>query len=206
MLYLIGREADDTKMKEFALDGADKLFPIAYLDNGTWGRAMKKVSGFDPRAPKFEQDRNKEWWIYAELDQMAATLALRDPKTHVPRLNTTYGYWLKDFSPDGLEVAQWLYDDCKGDDDACPNRRIPKANLWKNAFHAPEHDLVAYITTSGVEKTPAVLYYALVTPTPNLQPYYYRARAKPSTREDERLVEDDGTTYRVVRTEFTEIQ
>lgn len=207
MLYLIGREADDKAMEQFALEGADKLFPNAYLDNGTWGRAMKKAPDFDPKAPKFEQDRNKEWWIYAELDQMAATMALRDPKTHVPRLNTTYGYWLKDFSPDGLEVVQWLYDDCKGDDDACPNRRIPKGNLWKNAFHAPEHGLVAYITTSGVEKTPAVLYYALVTPTtPKLQPYYYRATAKPPTKEDERIVEDDGTKYRVVRAEFTDIQ
>lgn len=203
MLYLIGREAEDQAMEEFARGGADTLFPNAYLHNGTWGRALKPVTAFDPKAPRFEQDPNKEWWIYAELDQMAATMALRDPATHVPRLNTTYPFWLKDFSPDGLEVAQWVYDACTGTDDACPNRRIPKANLWKNSFHATEHALVAYITTSGVEKRPATLYYGLVKPeTPKLQPYYYRATASTS---DVGSLDDGDTRYRLVRATFVDI-
>lgn len=204
MLYLIGREAEDRAMETFAITGADALFPKAYLDNGTWGRAMKPATPFDAKAPQFQTDRNKEWWIYAELDQMAASMALRDPATHVPRLNTTYPFWLKDFSPDGLEVVQWVYDDCTGSDDACPNRRIPKANLWKNSFHATEHALVAYITTSGVEKKPVTLYYALVgSQLPKLQPYYYRAKAATA---EVGPVDDDGTKYRVVRATFVDIR
>jgi hypothetical protein len=142
--------------------------------------------------------------FYAELDQMAGTMALRNPAEHVPRLNTSYAEWLCRFSPDRLEVVQWVYDDCKGHNEQCPNRLIPKANLWKNSFHATEHALVAYITGSGVEHKPAVLHYALVgSDTPALQPYYYRGSAATS---DAGSFADAGVSYRLVRAEFTNIQ
>lgn len=204
MLYLIGREKGDMGMEQFALRGADALFPRAYLENGTWARALKPTTPFDPKNPSFVHDRDKEWWIYAELDQMAATMSLRDPARHVPRLNTTYAYWLSSFL-EGSEVVQWKYDTCPNADDAhCYNRAIPKANLWKNGFHSMEHGLVAYITTSGVEKKPLRLYYALVTrDTPELRPYYYKASV---VTRDAGMIVDAGVKYRKVVAEFTNIR
>ncbi len=216
MLYLIGREkggADGDTMATFALDGANKMFPKAYLDDGSWGRAMKNVAGCSS-APQFVADRDKEWWIYAELDQMAGTMALADPGTHVPRLNTTYEWWLQHFvdrsalypENEKAQSRQFEVDQYRCDlDRSCTNDSIPKANLWKNGFHSTEHGLVAYITGSGVSKTPAILYYALLSDPKqtSLQPYYYRATAKAG---EPTPLESDGTKYQVVRVEFTDIR
>jgi hypothetical protein len=204
MLYLIGREADDAQMRAFAITRANRLLAEAYLDDGTWGRAKKPIGGFSAESPQFDIDRDKEWWIYAELDQMSATMALGEPAMHVPRLNTTYSYWNAMFLSDEPEVDPWECDARSASGDTCPGRLIPKAHLWKNAFHSTEHGLVAYITTSGVEKKPATLYYALTgKEQPDLRPYYYRATFVP-TRMNE--IEDAGVIYRIVRARFSDIQ
>lgn len=209
MLYLIGREADDDTMEQFGVTGAKNLLERAFLDKGyegSWARAyhLEPNQSFDPTQAKLDTD--KEWWIYAELDQMAATLALVDPDTSIPYLNKTYKYWLNNFV-NKYEVVQWIYDpDCYDPDGPinCINKLIPKANLWKNAFHSTEHGLVAYITTSGVNRTPATLYYALVPKElTKLQPYYYRAD-EVSTME-EGTIEDSGVTYQKVRANFSGI-
>lgn len=208
MLYLIGREADDEDMVQFAVKGAKELLKRAFLKDGSWARAYQLNSNqnFDPNSAKL--DTNKEWWIYAELDQMAATLALADPAAFIPYLNKTYKYWLDDFVAKDYEVAQWKYDPACDDPDGpicCINKLIPKANLWKSAFHSTEHGLVAYITTSEVNHTPATLYYALVTKElPKLQPYYYRA-AKVSI-VNEGTIDDSDVTYQKVRADFSEIR
>lgn len=209
MLYLIGREADDENMVQFGVKGAKELFKRAFLeDEGSWARAyqLSPDKNFDPNTAK--PDKNKEWWIYAELDQMVATLALVDPAASIPYLNKTYKYWLNNFVTKDYEVVQWKCDpacDDPGGSNCCINKLIPKANLWKSAFHSTEHGLVAYITTSEVNHTPATLYYALVTKKmPKLQPYYYRA-AKVST-VNEGTIEDGGVTYQKVRADFSEIR
>lgn len=205
MLYLIGREKGDSQMVRFAVEGAENLFSQAYLDNGTWARAKRPATAFDPNHPRFEIDRNKEWWIYAELDQMAGTMALRAPKSHVDRLNTTYKYWLSSFVSDGMEVSQWKYDSCpNASDKNCSNDAIPKANLWKNGFHSMEHALVAYITTSGVEKKPLKLYYALAgREFQKLQPYYYKASV---SSKDLGAMEVAGRKFQRIEATFTDIR
>lgn len=211
MLYLTGREAGDEDMEQFGRNGAQALFKRAFLDNGSWARAYQlgldqwgPNQSFDPSRAKL--DTNKEWWIYAELDQMAGTLALVDPATSIPYLNKTYKYWLNHFVS-GHEVEQWKYDPSCDDPYGpiyCINKIIPKANLWKNAFHSTEHGLVAYITTSGVNRTPATLYYALVTDElPRLQPYYYRANETSTTKEA--TIEIGGVKYQKVKADFSEI-
>ncbi len=203
MLYLIGREQGDKAMADFALQGADKLLKFAYLnDTGSWARAFTATN--TPQGVTFKVDRNKEWWIYAELDQMTATMSLLEPEKYVPYLNNTYKYWRSDFLTNPAEVVQYKYDRCPNDDDKnCYSNAIPKANLWKNGFHSTEHGLVAYITSAGVERKPAVLYYALVgKETPKLQPYYYQAKV--AAQELGRIV-DGGISYRKVKAEFTDI-
>jgi hypothetical protein len=213
MLYLIGREAEDKEMEQFGANGAKELFKHAfYPQDGSWARAYKlqddngKPIPFDPKSAK--QDTNKEWWIYAELDQMAGTLALIDPAEYVPYLNKTHKYWLSNFVSDKyFEVPHWVYDpSCNSD---CDNKLIPRANLWKNSFHSTEHSLVAYISTSGVNHTPATLYYALVTkelPTNGLHPYYYRATKASTVNEGTIEDEWEGVTFQKVRAEFSGIR
>ncbi|MEI7870028.1 MAG: hypothetical protein WCI11_19250 [Candidatus Methylumidiphilus sp.] len=215
MLYLIGREAGDKSMEQFGVNGAKDIFKRAfYKEDGSWARAyiMHDDSGkplhYDPE--KAKQDTNKEWWIYAELDQMADTLALIDPAEYVPYLNKTYNYWLRSFVKEkDFEVPQWVYDpSCEiGNPKNCDNELIPKANLWKNAFHSTEHGLVAYISTSGVNQKPATLYYALVTkelPSNGLHPYYYREGSANIVNEG--IIEGEGVTFQKVRAEFTNIK
>lgn len=210
MLYLIGREADDQKMMQFGHLGAKNLFPRAFFaQDGSWARAFQlrdngRPIPFDPATAT--QDTNKEWWIYAELDQMAATLALIEPYT-IQYLDRTYDYWLKNFPTAGGEVAQWVYDGpCKPEKSGdCVNLLIPKANLWKNGFHSLEHALVAYITTAEIDGTPATLYFAPVVTeqAPKLQPYYYRAEQSSTTEQG--TIEHDGVTYRKVLATFSGI-
>jgi mannose/cellobiose epimerase-like protein (N-acyl-D-glucosamine 2-epimerase family) len=201
MLYLIGREKGDMSMEQFAIRGANTLFQKAYLDNGSWGRALYPVDKFNPDNPEFIVDRDKEWWIYAELDQMAATLSLREPETHIPRLNTTYNYWFNNFVDDNEEVLQWKYGN---NDTSFTNNLIPKANLWKNGFHSMEHALVAYITTAGVNTDTVSLYYALVNKdTPQLQPYYFKANGE---LKEINKIEDRGVKYRKVKATFKDIR
>jgi mannose/cellobiose epimerase-like protein (N-acyl-D-glucosamine 2-epimerase family) len=202
MLYLIGREQGDAQMMDFARKGAEEVFNFAYLNDGTWGRAFTATVESPGADPTFTVDRNKEWWIYAELDQMSGTMALLDAPSHVKRLNTTYKYWLGDFGAPP-EVVQWKYDSFAYDTPAY-NMGIPKANLWKNGFHSTEHALVAYITTSGVEKKPATLYYALVGQgEPKLQPYYYLATVKTDAPEP---FTADSVNYRKIKATFTNIK
>lgn len=214
MLYLIGREANDKNMEEFGVTGGKDIFKRAFFkEDGSWARAyiLRDANGnpliYNPNTA--QQDTNKEWWIYAELDQMAGTLALIEPAGYVHYLNKTYKYWLSNFVKErNFEVPQWIYDpSCAFGKLECVNELIPTANLWKNSFHSTEHGLVAYISTSGVNNTPATLYYALVAkelPSSGLHPYYYRA-GKTST-VNEGMIEDEGVTYQKVRAEFSDIK
>src|SRR6266851_466321 len=54
----------------FSQDNAQALLTRAYLeDRGCWAEGVRP-GGF--------LDVDKSWWMYAELDQLAATLAMRD--------------------------------------------------------------------------------------------------------------------------------
>src|SRR6266540_648770 len=86
MIYLVAKLVDDKRLEEFSLSNAAKLIERAYLkNNGSWGSRLNMDGTVN---------RDKEWWIYAELDQMTATMSLRNPD-YVPILANTYKYWLQ---------------------------------------------------------------------------------------------------------------
>jgi mannose/cellobiose epimerase-like protein (N-acyl-D-glucosamine 2-epimerase family) len=173
----------------FAEDNARSLFSLAYLDDcGCWADGMQQGGTLDV---------NKSWWIYAELDQLAGTLALRDPifGQYLPR---AYDYWFRHFvDPAYGEV--WNTVDGKMH---VPVRKLPKQWKWKNAYHSFEHALVGYIVAQQLHGNLVTLYYAFSgdQPSNSVQPYYFSG----SIRHIELTTNHQGR--RLQRVEFSNVQ
>jgi uncharacterized protein (TIGR03437 family) len=101
------------------------------------------------------QDKNKNWWVYCELDQLAGTLALDDPQAG-RFLPQTTAYWFRYF------VDHQYGDVWNGTTFGtnAPQKDMPKAWQWKNAYHDFEHALVGYITSQQLLGQSFQLHYA----------------------------------------------
>jgi mannose/cellobiose epimerase-like protein (N-acyl-D-glucosamine 2-epimerase family) len=163
----------------FAEDNARALFSRAYLDDcGCWADGMRQDGALDV---------DKTWWIYAELDQLAGTLALRDPifARYLPR---TYDYWFRHFV-DPVYGEVWNSVDGRTH---APVRKLPKQWQWKNAYHSFEHALVGYIVAQQLQGKLVTLYYAFSGDPPSnaVQPYYFSGsiqRIELTTNQGRRL-------------------
>lgn len=163
MLERIGRLTGDPALVTLATTGAKAVLAQAYLpESGTWGSRLRADGSVDP---------GKEWWIYAELDQLAATLALRDPAQAAP-LGRTADFWFNRMvDPVGHEVWGGA-----GGPDFQPWRG-PKIHQWKSGYHSAEHALVGYLTAQALHGRPAILYFAPADPRALLRPYLFEGRA-----------------------------
>ena len=166
MTERIGRLVGDEDLVAFATGEADVVLRRAQLPDGTWGSR---------EGPDGSIDAGKEWWIYAELDQLCATRALADP-AKARLLAKTYPFWLKNMvDHDAHEVWGSV------DRDGNPKRGL-KIHLWKSGYHSAEHALVAYLTTRAIEGKPATLYYAFASPPDEVRPYYFEGEVKAAAR------------------------
>jgi hypothetical protein len=169
MCYLVGKLVDDAELIRFTETNARRLLNVAFLENdGAWASAYADES--------LELGRFKIAWVYAELDQMAATLSLEDPTLYSRYLEKTYDFWEKTFidhEHKGLFMAV--------DEVGQPLDSIPKVNHWANGYHALEHALVGYLSTAQYHGDEIVLYYAFgegVDPaSEELGPYFFDADA-----------------------------
>ena len=83
MLYTVGEITHETSMTNFAKEKASKLLQTAYLkETGSWADMYIDSS--------LAISKNKVWWSYAELDQMAATLSFNDTTFYSKYLKQTY--------------------------------------------------------------------------------------------------------------------
>ena len=108
-----------------------------------------------------------EWWSYAELDQMAATLAI-DNNKYLDYLKTTYPKWFERMV-DQNNSGIWH---------KVTNKDIvefAKAHLWKNGYHEAEHTLMGYITSQELRDKDVKLYFAFHNNADNRikRPYYF---------------------------------
>ena len=169
MIDRIGTLAGDRSLVDFAKSEAAEVLRRAYIpSSGSWGSRPQDGGGLD---------QGKEWWIYAELDELAATLALSDPAfgRHLPH---TYDYWLKYLVDHNQhEVWGWV----SGSDNKPSSG--PKIHQWKNGYHSAEHALVAYLTTQALQGKPVTLYYAFATPTVGTRPYFFSGKVQESRAE-----------------------
>ncbi|WP_089724196.1 AGE family epimerase/isomerase [Candidatus Thiosymbion oneisti] len=160
MIYMVGKLTGDSEMTDFALTNGSRLLARAFHEeSGSWASSPK---------PDGSRDLNKEWWIYAELDQTAASFSLDDPTLYDKYLVKTYPWWIAHMV-DRTNGGVWHKINYP---DLMP--QYPKVHLWKNGYHSFEHALIGYITDRIRDKKPVTLYYALPEgKQPWLQPYYY---------------------------------
>jgi hypothetical protein len=129
-------------------------------------------------------NKDSQWWVFAELDQAAATLALREPAAagglapaqFAQYLTRSYACWFERFvDPKGKEL--WPFVPADWTPTTFADGGGPKAFHWKNGYHGAEHALVALITTAGLTGQRLPLYFAFATPpaASRIQPYYFRA-------------------------------
>lgn len=162
MIRWTGLITGHAELVTFARDNAQALFSRAYLMNcGCWAGGVLAGGALDI---------NKPWWVYAELDQLAGTLALTDPK-YTQYLGSAYNYWFTYFV-DKEYGEIWSSVDGKTH---APQRQSPKQWEWKNAYHSLEHALVGYIVAQQLNDTPVTLYYAFPNDelAKSARPYFY---------------------------------
>jgi mannose/cellobiose epimerase-like protein (N-acyl-D-glucosamine 2-epimerase family) len=174
---LLGNE----KLSSWARARIPGVLSRAFLPRyGCWASGLRRDGTLDAGVT---------WWISAELDQAAATLALSD-RRYTGYLEKTYACWLERLvDPEDGEVWSWVdLDD--------PARRGAKQHLWKNGYHSAEHALVSYLTAQELHGKPATLHFALraTPPADELRPYFF---AGAPARVDETALEGHPGLRRV---------
>ncbi|MDJ0730380.1 MAG: AGE family epimerase/isomerase [Crocosphaera sp.] len=169
----IGKLTGHYDLVLFTQEAVPKILETAYLSDETWGN-QPMLDG--------TINKDKQWWTLAELDQVAATFALRDP-SYAKYLVTTYPFWL-DYMVDHTDGGVWdllKYNPMTDSYDVDPY--TPKQHSWKNAFHSFEHAMIGYLTGQELHDLHSQLYFAFKNgiPTPkvtDIRPYTYAAKVK----------------------------
>ncbi|HEU4406987.1 MAG TPA: hypothetical protein VFS43_17090 [Polyangiaceae bacterium] len=174
MVLLVGELVGDAALVAFAREHAPRLLARAAQPSGCWASGV---------GPSGELDRGSVWWASAELDQAAATLALRD-RALARYLPGAYACWFERFvDREGHEV--WPFVSAEWPNDLGRPRRVPKAFHWKNGYHSTEHALVALLTTAGLQRRPVELHYAFrrAPERDRIRPYLFRGTIAASSPE-----------------------
>ncbi len=194
MILQVDKRLDDHPFEAFLDDHAPAGVAAAFdADNGRWAKRPTSATAVE---------YGSDWWIYAEADQLAATLALQNgAPTYV---DDTAANWLTDYVDtrpegelipgirrDGNPVFNW------------PPWDTAKCNLWKNGYHSSEHALMMYLVSSYFSNQAATLYFAV--PAADAQtfiarPYYLDGEE--TGREVLDPVDVDGTPLTRVRVVF----
>lgn len=161
----VGQIIEDPFYIDFARKGIKGIIEKAYLsENGSWASRIKADGTLD---------ENKEWWIYAELDQAAEIMSINNPMYYA-YLNNTQRYWL-DTMTDKENGEIWHYVDSEGN----PVISYPKTHCWKTSLHSFEHALFSYMSAAQLKGEDFELYYAFPedeTITANsVEPYMFSA-------------------------------
>jgi mannose/cellobiose epimerase-like protein (N-acyl-D-glucosamine 2-epimerase family) len=162
MIRWTGLITGNVDLLTFANDNAQPLLSRAYIMScGCWAGGVLAGGTLD---------LNKLWWVYAELDQLAGTLALVEP-SYARYLGSAYNYWFTYFI-DKQYGEVWSAVDGKTH---APQRQSPKQWEWKNAYHSFEHALVGYIVAQQLNDVPVALYYAFSSDAQAkfARPYFY---------------------------------
>jgi mannose/cellobiose epimerase-like protein (N-acyl-D-glucosamine 2-epimerase family) len=162
MIRWAGLITGNVELVTFANDNAQTLLSRAYIAScGCWAGGV---------LPGGALDLDKLWWVYAELDQFAGTLALADP-SYERYLEPAYNYWFTHFV-DKKYGEVWTALD--GETHA-PKGSFPKQWEWKNAYHSFEHALVGYIVGQQLNGKPVSLYYAFPNDAQanSARPYFF---------------------------------
>ena len=160
MIERTGALLGDAGLSSWARERMPEVLARAFLPReGCWASGLRRDGSLDAGVT---------WWIAAELDQAAATLALADRRT-TGYLARTWPCWRERLvDPEHGEVWSWV-------DLDHPERRGAKQHLWKNGYHSAEHALVSYLVAQELHGRPATLHFALPDgpPPADLLPYFF---------------------------------
>lgn len=169
MIERIGRLVKAQDLVDFATREGQVVLKQAYLpESGSWASRLRRDGSVDV---------NKEWWIYAELDQLAATLALGDPSWAAP-LAKTQAYWLR-VLVDSKDHEVWGF----ANGETHQPWPGPKIHHWKSGYHSAEHALVSYLAAQALKGQPARLYFALSDPKAVVLPYFFAGKVRQKRQE-----------------------
>jgi mannose/cellobiose epimerase-like protein (N-acyl-D-glucosamine 2-epimerase family) len=184
MIRAAAQQLGDDELVRWAEQGGLRVLDKAYLaEPGTWANGLGKGGTLE---------LDKDWWIYNELDQFTATLAMSHPEASKlqAKLSKTQTWYLEHFV-DRTHGEVWTAVTADGR----PKTDLPKKWPWKSAYHVFEHALVNYIAGSQVRGQPIVLHYAFAgeQDRSTIHPYFYRGEIQTV----ESLNELQGTVQRV---------
>ncbi|MGN1318047.1 MAG: hypothetical protein ACI4VF_03460 [Lachnospirales bacterium] len=146
VIMKVGQILDEPSYVDFAKPKIDAILKEAYIEeDGSWARRFNSDGSID---------KDKEWWIFAELDQAAEIMAINDP-SYYEYLNNTQKYWL-DTMVDHENGEIWHMVDANGN----PVISYPKAHCWKTSLHSFEHALFSYMTAAQLKGENFDVYYA----------------------------------------------
>lgn len=182
------------------LSNVEAMVTRAHRD-GRWNHSPSSRGGENSRP---------DWWIYAEADQTAATLAMGGadfvlPDESGPDVAVTSANWISDFvdprghgevipgiTADGSPVFNW------------PESDTAKCNQWKNGYHSVEHALVMTLFSSWMNDVPFRLYFALPADQADsalLRPYFFQGKLAERTN----FGDIDGTDLQKIRGSFVDL-
>lgn len=154
MLLQIDKRLADHPFHDLVSTHVDALVARAYdADNGRWAKRPTSATAVE---------YGSDWWIYAEADQITATLNLSDHR-YLETLANTQANWLTDYVDDRFEAGE-VIPGIKRDGSpvwswsASDNA---KCNQWKNGFHSVEHALVLMIAGHHLEGRDVTLHFAV---------------------------------------------
>ncbi len=158
MIGLVDARLSDHPFASLSDAGAEQLLRAWDDAHGRWAKRPTSAT---------EVEYGSDWWVYAEADQLAATLSLTDP-TWTERVAMSAGHWIDDYVdrtrparevvPGVDREGKWVWDWTDTD--------TAKCNHWKSGFHTAEHALVMYLVGSVHEGKAPQLYFAPVEGTP----------------------------------------
>lgn len=199
MLLQIDKRLDDHPFSLLVGDHVHQRLERAYdAANGMWAKRPTSATAVE---------YGSDWWIYSELDQIAATLNLIDQR-YTTTLTETGGNWLEHYV-DRTRAVREVYPgiDRTGNPGwTWPDSDTAKCNLWKNGFHSTEHALVMYLLGKYLERAPVTLHFAVPdadVDTFVARPYTFLGREVSRTRGS--TISVGGAELRQVEVTFDQL-
>ncbi len=179
MLLQLDKRLPNHPYFDLVHEGLYKWLNLAYDENlGAWYQVMGSENDAWGTA---------SWWVYAEADQLAATVNLLG-YSYSDTLETRSTFWRENFVDE--EFGGILSGPGMGD----------KANQWNSGFHSAEHALVMYLLGKNLEQQPSQLYFAVSADSVD------NFIAKPYIFDGEEVGRESGEVFTVDGANLTEVR
>jgi len=192
MVLQVDKRLADHPFHDVVFDQVYTLVDRAFdADNGRWSKRPTSATGVE---------YGSDWWIYAEEDQLAATLDLIDHR-YTDTLAQTAGNWLTDYVDQSYEIGE-IIPGIKRDGSPVWSwgaSDSAKCNQWKSAFHSSEHALVMSILGQYYDDAEVELHFAV--PAAEVETFI----AKPYTFDGRVVSREAGETFTLGGRELTEV-